>query len=72
MFVAKLFFLDQQTIQFDFSISTLFVFFTSIDLKLSVHSLHPKQYIIPTSFPVLSVLLLIECFSCHIFLAVFF
>ena len=72
MFVAKLFFLDQQTIQFDFSISTLFVFFTSFDLKLSVQSLHPKQYIIPTSFPVLWVSFLIECFSCLILLAVFF
>ena len=41
-----------QTIQFDFSLSTLFVVFTSCGLKLCVKSLHPKQYVVPSSFPV--------------------
>ena len=38
--------LDQQTTQFDFSLSTLFVNFTSCGLKLSMWSLHPKQYVV--------------------------
>ena len=43
---------DQQKTQFDFSQSTLFVIFTSCDLKLCVKSLHPKQYVIPGLFPI--------------------
>ena len=44
--------LDLHTTQFDFSLSTLFVIFTTCDLKLWVKSLHPKQYVVPSSFPV--------------------
>ena len=43
---------DQQTTQFDFSLSTLFVIFTSCGLKLWVKSLHPKQYVVPGLFPI--------------------
>ena len=43
---------DQQTTQFDFSLSTLFVIFTSCGLKLCVKSLHPKQYVVPGLFPI--------------------
>ena len=43
---------DQQTTQFDFSPSTLFVIFTSSGLKLWVKSLHPKQYVVPGCFPI--------------------
>ena len=43
---------DQQTTQFDFSLSTLFVIFTSCGLKLWVKSLHPKQYVFPGFFPI--------------------
>ena len=44
--------LDRQTAPFDFILSTLFVIFTSGGLKFWVLSLHPKQYIVPSSFPV--------------------
>ena len=44
--------LDQQTTQFDFSLSTLFVIFTSCDLKLYIKFLHSKQFVVPSSFPV--------------------
>ena len=55
--------LDWQTIQFDFSLSTLFVIFTSCRLKLCVKSLHPKQYGVPSSF---------ATFTGFIFYCVFF
>ena len=42
--------LDRQTTQFDFSLSTLFVIFTSSGLKLWVKSSHPKQYVAPGFF----------------------
>ena len=45
--------LYQQTTQFDFSLSTLFVIFNSCGLKLCVKSLHPMQYVVPSSFLVL-------------------
>ena len=38
--------------QFDFSLSTLFVIFTSCSLKLRVKSLHPKQYVVRIGFQV--------------------
>ena len=44
--------LDWQRGHFDFSLSTFFVIFTSCGLKLSVQSLHPKQYVFTISFPV--------------------
>ena len=43
---------DRQTAQLDFSLSTLFVIFTSCGLKLCVKSLHPKQYVVPGLFPI--------------------
>ena len=55
--------LDRQIAQFDFSVSTLFVIFTFCGLKLSVYSLHPKQYVVPGFFQALLVLFLIVCFS---------
>ena len=55
---------DLQTTQFDFSLSTMFVIFTSCGLKLCVKSLNPKQYVVPSSFPFLLVLFLTVCFSC--------
>ena len=44
--------LDQQVMQLDFFLSTLFVISTSCSLNLCVNSLHPKQYVVPSSFPV--------------------
>ena len=44
--------LDQQTTPFYFSLSTLFVIFTSCGLKLLVLSLHPERYVVPSSFQV--------------------
>ena len=44
--------LYRQTTQLDFSLSTLFVIFTSCGLKLCVKSLHPKQYVVPGLFPI--------------------
>ena len=41
---------DWQTTQLDFSLSTLFVIFTSCGLKLQVKSLHQKQYVVPGIF----------------------
>ena len=41
-----------QRTQFGFSLSTLFVTFTSCSLKLCVKSFHPKQCAVPISFPV--------------------
>ena len=55
---------DLQTTQIDFSLSTMFVIFTSCGLKLCVKSLNPKQYVVPSSFPFLLVLFLTVCFSC--------
>ena len=43
---------DRQITQLDFSLSTLFVAFTSCGLKLCVNSLHPKQFVVPGLFPV--------------------
>ena len=43
---------DQQTTQFDFSLRTLFVIFTSCGLQLCVKSLHPKQYVVSSLFPI--------------------
>ena len=43
---------DRQTTQLDFSLSTLFVIFTSCGLKLCVKFLHPKQYVVPGLFPI--------------------
>ena len=44
--------LDQQTTPFYFSLSILFVIFTSCGLKLLVLTLHSEQYVVPSSFPV--------------------
>ena len=44
--------LHRQTTQFDYSLSTLFVIYTSFGLNLSVKSLHPKQYVLPGLFPI--------------------
>ena len=44
--------LDRQTTQFDFSLRTLFVIFTSCGLKLWVKPLHPKQHVVPSSLPI--------------------
>ena len=44
--------LHRQTTQFDYSLSTLFVIFTSFGLNVSVKSLNPKQYIFPGLFPI--------------------
>ena len=47
--------LDRQTTQFDFSLSTFFVNFTSCGLKLhglKIKSLHSKQYVVQSPFPV--------------------
>ena len=41
-----------QTIQSDFSLSTLFIIFTSCDSKFWVKSLHLKQDVVTISFPV--------------------
>ena len=43
---------DRQKTHLDFSLSTLFVIFTSCDLKLCVKSLHLKQYAVPGLFPI--------------------
>ena len=43
---------DRETKQWDFSLSTLFVIFTSYGLKLCVKSLHPKQYVVLGLFPI--------------------
>ena len=55
--------LDGQTIQFDFSLSALFVIIIFFGLKLWIKSLHPKQYVVLVVFHFLSVLFLIVCFS---------
>ena len=38
--------------QLGFSLSTLFVIFTSLGLKLCIKCLHPKQYVVPGFFPI--------------------
>ena len=40
-----------KNLELDFFLSTLFAIFTSWGLKLWVKSLHPKQYVAPSSFP---------------------
>ena len=59
----KLDLFGEQTTQFDFSLSTLFVIFTSCGLKLCVKSLHPKQYIVPGLFPIFIGFISDVCFS---------
>ena len=43
---------DQQTTQWGFSPSTLLFIFISCGLKLRVKSLHPKQYVVRSLFPI--------------------
>ena len=64
--------LDWQTTQFDFSLSTLFVIFTFCGLKLCIKSLHPKQYVVLSSFLVFIGLILIVCFSFFVIWQYFF
>ena len=52
IFLKNLDLFDQQT-TLRTSLRTLFVIFTFCGLKLRVKSLHPKQYVVPSYFPVI-------------------